>query len=228
MGKTKNSIYFTSLSLSIIALVLFALFQQLLIFKMEFDTSFLILPCLVGIALGLLISRIRILSLKLNEAASTDLLTGLYNRRWLYEHTFQEFENAKRYSHKLSIVLFDIDRFKEINDKFGHATGDIVLKELAGILQASGRVADTYVRWGGEEFISVYSFMDIEGTFIKAEKLREEIQNFPFSSVGKMTCSFGVAQLRETDITIDDIISRADKALYKAKETGRNRVEKLV
>ena len=193
---------------------------------MPMKPSFFILPSIVGTLLGLLISKIRVLSYKLEQVASTDMLTGLFNRRWLYDHTFQEFENTKRHNLKLSVVLFDIDRFKEINDKFGHATGDAALKELAGILEASGRVSDTYVRWGGEEFISVYPFTDLNGAFIKAESLRQEIEKFHFSSIEKMTCSFGVAEIRNTDRTIDDVISRADKALYQAKETGRNRVEK--
>ena len=228
MKKTIISIYFSSIALSVFSLLLLALIQQIMIFGMEFKFSFLFLPSVVGLALGILISRIRVLSLKLDQAASTDLLTGLYNRRWLYDHTFQEFENAKRYKHKLSVVLFDIDRFKEINDKFGHTTGDIVLKELAEILESSGRAADTYVRWGGEEFISVYPFTDIKGAYTKAEKLRKEIQSQVFTDTETMTCSFGVAEIRDSDRSIDDIISRADKALYRAKEKGRNRVEKSV
>ncbi len=162
---------------------------------------------------------------KLKLIASTDKLTGLFNRNKFYEIISNEIERAKRYNRPLSLIIFDIDHFKKINDTFGHNIGDYVLKTIATIIKKNIRKNDTPFRWGGEEFIVLTPETDINGAATFAEKLREAVENYKFDKVVKVTISLGVAQYDpKKDKDIDSLINRADEALYKSKESGRNRV----
>ena len=156
--------------------------------------------------------------------ASHDKLTGLYNRNKFDEIYSKEIKRAKRYSNDLSIILFDIDNFKQINDKYGHPIGDEVLKEIANITLTSVREQDITVRWGGEEFLVLLPQTNLLGAVTVANKIRSSLEMHPLtSSVLKMTASFGVAQLQESDDEIT-LISRSDKLLYEAKSAGKNKV----
>lgn len=165
--------------------------------------------------------------LKINEKlkllAATDKLTGLFNRNKFYEIANLEVERSKRYKRPLSLIIFDIDYFKRINDKYGHNVGDYVLKKLSKIVKDSIRKSDFLFRWGGEEFIVLAPETDINGAEKLAEKLRKAVEDFEFDTIKYVTISLGVAQYNDKkDKDIDSLINRADKALYVSKESGRN------
>lgn len=159
-----------------------------------------------------------------NYIANHDKLTSLYNRYKFDESLEKEIQRANRYAHPLSFIITDLDYFKDINDNYGHQTGDKVLIELANILLKNIRDIDILARWGGEEFVMILPDTDKEQVLSLAEKLRIIIQEHSFEQSISLTCSFGVTTFHEDD-TNDTIFARMDKALYQAKELGRNRVE---
>ncbi len=159
---------------------------------------------------------------QLKRQALKDFLTGLFNRRYFDEILRWEIEFSKRYKHPLSIILFDIDDFKCINDKYGHQFGDQVLKVIAELTKKHIRSSDVPARYGGEEFIILLPETDLKGAVKVAEKLRHIIETSPIDGV-KITASFGVTELLDGD-TLDSLIERADKALYQAKRQGKNKV----
>jgi diguanylate cyclase (GGDEF)-like protein len=152
-----------------------------------------------------------------------DALTGLYNRRKIDEELIKCKNNIDRYGTKCSIILIDLDKFKDINDKYGHLAGDDVLKGLARILKTNIRSTDIVARWGGEEFMIIAPNLDIKNTYNLAEKLRKEIESHKFNNDIKLTASFGLSSFHK-DKNIFEIIDEADKALYISKSKGRNRV----
>ena len=161
---------------------------------------------------------------KFEAMALTDKLTGLYNRYKFYQMAQAELERAKRNKRPLSIILFDIDHFKKINDTYGHDIGDMVLQEIAQLIQKNIRRYDTLFRWGGEEFLILAPESDIHSSYQLAEKLRTLVASHSFKEVGNVTISLGVAQMNQADKDIDEVIKRADNALYASKANGRNRV----
>ncbi|MEM5948215.1 sensor domain-containing diguanylate cyclase [Spirochaetia bacterium 38H-sp] len=154
----------------------------------------------------------------------TDPLTGLFNRRKILKDLNIELYRAKRYNSIFSVIIFDIDHFKAINDTFGHTEGDIILKELGDMLKTILRTTDTLARWGGEEFILLCPETGLEDAINIAEKFRRVVETHIFSNGRKITISLGVAGYRD-GWQIEDIIRQADNMLYKAKSSGRNRVE---
>lgn len=154
----------------------------------------------------------------------TDYLTQIYNRVRFMEMASYEMERAERYGFNFSIILFDIDFFKKVNDYFGHNIGDEVLVELAHLMSNSLRKSDILARWGGEEFICLLPNTTLENALIVAETLRKKVEDHKFYGAGHITISLGVCQMKRADVFIGEIIERADKALYKSKNTGRNRV----
>ncbi len=162
---------------------------------------------------------------ELAAAASTDSLTGLPNRRCLENAATTEIERARRYGHPLSVILFDIDWFKAVNDGFGHATGDAVLCELGARLTDRMRSSDVFARWGGEEFLLLAPSATLDEAAVLAEKIRCLIEEEPFSGAGRLTASFGVAGFDGVE-DFSTLVGRADRALYAAKAGGRNRVER--
>jgi diguanylate cyclase (GGDEF)-like protein/PAS domain S-box-containing protein len=163
-------------------------------------------------------------NLELARLATTDPLTGLWNRRQLDQRLRQEIERADRYGHSLTLVLFDIDDFKGINDRFGHASGDQVLAELSRRVQGYLRTSDGLGRWGGEEFLVLLPECGGAQAWELAEKLRRLVSAVAFEGVGTVRASFGVAQ-RNPGETVDAWFGRVDRALYRAKQRGRDRVE---
>lgn len=161
---------------------------------------------------------------KLKKLSTKDNLTGFYNRRKFKEIIRIEIERVKRYNQPLSLIMFDIDHFKKVNDTYGHGAGDYVLKTIAGIVRKNIRKIDYLFRWGGEEFLILSSETQLDKAHALAERIRKAIESYKFNKVGKVTVSFGVTELTEID-TQDSFIKRADDAMYKAKEKGRNRVE---
>lgn len=170
------------------------------------------------------ITQIKQKSNLLEYQANHDQLTGLYNRQKFHNVFTKEIRRSRRYSSPLSLILFDIDNFKSINDTFGHAAGDEILKGVASFAAVNLRETDTIVRWGGEEFIALLPETAIETACDVAEKLREGIEQLEFDTIKKqITVSFGVSMLREDD-SESSFIDRADEALYNAKKSGKNKV----
>jgi diguanylate cyclase (GGDEF)-like protein/PAS domain S-box-containing protein len=161
---------------------------------------------------------------KFSQLAGTDPLTGAFNRTKFDEIIIMEMERAKRFHHPLSFAMMDIDHFKQINDTHGHIVGDSVLKAISELIKKSIRKTDYLIRWGGEEFMIISPETILESAKLVAERTRKAMEHQGFDKVGKVTGSFGVTEFRQVD-GVDDIIKRADDALYKAKSKGRNRVE---
>ena len=161
---------------------------------------------------------------ELERMARTDGLTGCWNRRHFEERIRLQLARARRHGGALSLVLFDIDHFKAINDQHGHGVGDQVLCELASLMRGSIRGSDLFSRWGGEEFAILAPGTPLNDALGLAEKLRAAIEAHDFAGAGRVTISIGVAQLRAGD-DLDSWFRRADLALYRAKLGGRNRVE---
>ncbi|ABM02139.1 diguanylate cyclase with PAS/PAC sensor [Psychromonas ingrahamii 37] len=158
--------------------------------------------------------------------ATTDSLTGIANRRAFSTHLASELERSNRYGTPLSLVMFDIDYFKKVNDNFGHDAGDDVLQALSELVKRNIRAVDIVARWGGEEFMLLMPESDISAATAAIEKLRREISDFPFGQVGSLTVSFGITVfVLNEDSKV--FLKRVDDALYQAKEKGRNRVEIL-
>ena len=155
--------------------------------------------------------------------ATRDQLTGLYNRHYLADTLSKKVSHCKRHNEALSVIMVDIDHFKNVNDTFGHLMGDLILKAVAKVLGESARKEDIAARFGGEEFVLVLDNCKAEDAMIKAEKLRKAIQSLMTQGI-ETTASFGVAQLTENIQRYEDLLKNADTALYIAKEEGRNRV----
>lgn len=159
-----------------------------------------------------------------------DPLTMLYNRRYLMETFVTEFEKASRYGYPLSLLMLDLDRFKQINDYFGHQTGDMVLKRVSNLLRENIRRGDIIARFGGEEFIIIAPFTDLEGACELADKIRVVIEKQSNMEIEKdviinVTSSFGVSTYFNNNyLDLDGFIRAADDALYKSKRSGRNKV----
>jgi len=164
---------------------------------------------------------------EINLLATTDTLTGIANRRAFSTELEKELERAKRYSTPLSLVMYDIDYFKRVNDTFGHDAGDAVLQTLTEIVKTNIRAVDVVARWGGEEFLILMPQSDTTAARNAAEKLRQKIAEHPFEQVGTLTVSFGVTAFAPQDDS-NALLKRVDDALYQAKEHGRNRVEILL
>lgn len=160
---------------------------------------------------------------RLNSIATTDLLTGLWNRRHFEERVTHEMTIADRYEHPLSVLIFDIDHFKRVNDTHGHLVGDQVLAELSARARRNIRATDLPCRWGGEEFLILMPNTDAQKAVTVAEKLRSAFAAQPIGEVGTVTASFGVATYQPKE-SLDDWIGRVDQALYEGKESGRNTV----
>ena len=160
----------------------------------------------------------------LSRLALTDPVTGLANRRGGEEALAREVSRARRSGSPLSLVLFDIDHFKRINDEAGHANGDKVLRGISEILSASQRGSDLAMRWGGEEFLVLLPDVGLTGARIFAERVRENVQNLVIPETGRITVSAGVSEL-VGDEEPATALARSDANLYRAKAAGRNRVE---
>jgi len=161
---------------------------------------------------------------ELRKRATTDSLTHAYNRSELDNIMEREIQRCRRYNTMLSLLVLDIDYFKKINDRHGHLAGDSVLKTIVDLTRDNIRGTDCLTRWGGEEFIIVLPETGLERAEALAERIKRTVQDYEFDQVGKVTASFGVTQWKTDDLA-ETIIKRADDALYRAKKSGRNRVE---
>jgi diguanylate cyclase (GGDEF)-like protein len=164
----------------------------------------------------------------LEYIASHDTLTGLPNRRYFHEYMEKEMARMKRFDHRSSLLMLDIDHFKSVNDRHGHTAGDDVLKELGSIISSNIREVDLAARWGGEEFTIMLTHVDGKNAYMIANRLREVIESHLFLSEEidfNITVSIGLVIIQpDSKFSVDEAIIMADKALYMAKEKGRNRV----
>jgi len=170
------------------------------------------------------------MQIELKLLASQDFLTKLYNRRYFTEASVFILDLAKRNKTESSVIMIDIDDFKNINDTYGHTIGDKVIVELSKLLQEQTRKSDILSRWGGEEFIILLPNTNSAGAKVLAEKMRQSIGNILLSDDLKkeidihFTISLGISEVdRAVDVNIENVINRADKALYEAKNTGKNK-----
>lgn len=159
---------------------------------------------------------------KMRKMALTDSLTGLYNRHYAHMRIKQEAKRASREGYPISILFADIDKFKSVNDTFGHDVGDLALKHVANIINNVSREYDVAIRWGGEEFVLFLPNTTTEGAYTVAERIRTCIEESDFEYC-KLTTSLGIATYPYDNINIEKVISYADEALYYSKQAGRNR-----
>lgn len=172
------------------------------------------------------IRKINFMYTQTKQLSITDALTNLYNRRY-FETTFaREFARAKRYNSQLSLVVVDIDWFKKINDTYGHSCGDYVLRELSWLMAENFRQTDIIFRYGGEEFVILLTETDGNSAIIPVERLRRAVEDNKFKFKGvelNVTISAGISSDKDVN-EVSQMFDNADKALYQAKEEGRNRV----
>jgi len=181
-----------------------------------------------------MVTRMQAMQKELYHQAHHDPLTGVYNRRYMLDRLSQSVAEAVRYDMPLSLVLIDLDHFKDINDSFGHAAGDAVLKGVVKALQACLRQADILARWGGEEFLVLLPQTDKAQATIAARKWLDHVSAVPMDlgdgQTRTVTFSAGVAAFdkawmdRGMDKAVDAFLERVDRCLYRAKEGGRNRI----
>ncbi len=166
---------------------------------------------------------------KLNMDANTDGLTGCFNKMYFNNQCDLEVKKSKVTGTPLSLIIFDLDHFKSLNDNFGHDAGDFVLKELSALIRRNGvRENDIFARYGGEEFVILLPGTNLKQSYEIAERLRKLIENHQFIYEAKrlpVTASIGVADYRQGVLNGNDLFRRADNAVYKAKDNGRNQVQ---
>ncbi|MEH3054632.1 MAG: diguanylate cyclase [Patulibacter minatonensis] len=179
---------------------------------------------IVGLLVTMLRERVDGLVHDLEHTASTDMLTGLVNRRTFETITSREIERARRSGQPLSIALFDLDHFKRINDRLGHAEGDRALRRFADLLRGSCRLVDVPARIGGEEFALLLSNADAEGARVYAERLLRHVLEETKDDTAPISVSIGITELSGPSDTLDVLLLAADRALYEAKHRGRARV----
>ena len=161
---------------------------------------------------------------EIKAQAVTDGLTGLYNRRYFEEYLKKEVTRALRQQQPFSIIGLDLDHLKQINDKFGHAYGDLAIKTVADVLKKNARSIDTAARMGGEEFNVILPGVDSTGAMIAAERIRKALEDQELDTIGHITASIGVATFLEHSDNIEDILELTDQAMYQSKRNGRNQV----
>jgi len=180
---------------------------------------------------GIAISNSKALD-KIKQLVITDDLTGLYNSRYFFEQIEYEMERSKRYQSPLSLVFFDLDYFKNVNDTYGHLTGSRLLAEVGAVVSANIRKTDKAARYGGDEFVIILPHTDRPGALKFALKLHKELNEKAFYSNNgdrlKVSGSFGVASFPDDALNSNELISLADEAMYLVKETGRNGVRAAV
>ncbi|HHJ36683.1 MAG TPA: GGDEF domain-containing protein [Gammaproteobacteria bacterium] len=220
------TIYLFYVSLSCFFTIILNIIHTTYVLKISLSTASFVIPVFAGLLFGFMLAHIKALSARLRDIAYTDSLTKIYNRLHFAHFLDAEIDKVKRYGGKFSIIFFDLDHFKKVNDNYGHLMGDEVLECITGIVSKANRSADIFARYGGEEFIILTPETDLSGALVHAERLRNDIEKHDFKSVGSITSSFGVTEFDPETDNVETLLERADKALYLAKEYGRNRVEK--
>lgn len=187
----------------------------------------------VASSIGLLIENLRLLA-KVKQQSVVDKLTGVHNRRHFDGKLREEFQRARRYGRQLSLVIIDLDFFKQVNDTYGHPQGDRLLQEISEVFRAQCRESDVVCRYGGDEFVLLLPETDLKAAWLLGERLRRQVEAQPFENVQgrggaplRMTLSIGVSAVDEATETEEAFLGRTDEALYIAKRNGRNQVRVL-
>ncbi len=167
------------------------------------------------------ISDRKLMEEQLRLLSITDPLTGVYNRRFLQETLLKEMYRAERHEVQFSLIMLDLDHFKQVNDKYGHDAGDRVLRHLVGLLRGRIRSSDCLARWGGEEFMLLLPHTELQAAAVLAEGLLEDLRRSEITGVGSVTASLGVA-VYQPDDTVEKLVQRVDDLMYAAKQAGRN------
>ncbi|MDX2052419.1 MAG: GGDEF domain-containing protein [Polyangiaceae bacterium] len=160
---------------------------------------------------------------RLESSAFTDVLTGLCNRRNFEMRLEAEFSRGRRYGTPVSVILIDMDGLKAVNDRWGHAAGDMAIKAIAGAIRETCRATDLAARLGGDEFAVLAAGVDAQGAFVLAERLRVQLAASPLDQIGRITVSLGIAEATPAIDTWRTLLKEADAALYESKHAGRNR-----
>jgi diguanylate cyclase (GGDEF)-like protein len=169
--------------------------------------------------------ELEVTNARLKETSFRDDVTGLYNRRFFSLRLEEEISRFRRFNHPVSVVLLDLDGFKNVNDEFGHAVGDETLREIAQILMKHSRGINVVSRYGGDEFVILLVETSKAGARLYADRIRQVVATFPFSHGKPITASFGVASLPDDEAAnSEDLFRAADEALYAAKRAGKNQV----
>jgi diguanylate cyclase (GGDEF)-like protein len=158
---------------------------------------------------------------QMEEMAMIDPVSGAFSRRYFYDKAEKQLALVRRNEKPLSVLMLDIDYFKKVNDTFGHHTGDLILRQLYESVEKSVRLTDVCGRYGGEEFAILLPSVSQEKASIIAERIRKNIANDTNPNV---TVSIGISSFQSSDTSIEDLLQRADRALYKSKENGRDQV----
>jgi len=182
-----------------------------------------LVPAFAAVIVGFLLARNKILQLQLKNLANTDKLTNASNRQYFDQRLAEEALLSTRYKQVFSIIFFDLDYFKKVNDQYGHAEGDKVLVDFSSIIRTLNRDTDLFARYGGEEFILLAKMANKHTAEEIYQRIKEKINRHVFGKAGHITFSAGIAEFDCNSDTIESIMKRADKALYAAKDTGRNR-----
>lgn len=172
------------------------------------------------------IKQINYIYTRTKYLSMTDELTGLSNRRYFESSFEKEFLRAQRYNNKLTLVMFDIDYFKKVNDSFGHPCGDYILKQIANAALQTFRKTDTVFRYGGEEFVVILTETDINQAAIPLERFRKTVETLYLNYLEHdihITVSIGACQYNKNIASKEELLQKADDALYKAKNSGRNK-----
>ncbi|MFW5812571.1 MAG: GGDEF domain-containing protein [Alkalispirochaetaceae bacterium] len=193
--------------------------------NVRFDEETLRIYELIGLHIGIALNNAAQYE-DLHQQATTDGLTGAYNRRYFDEFLASELSRAHRYGHPLSVLLLDIDRFKKYNDTWGHQAGDKALRQMVEIMHSSVREVDMIARYGGEEFVVILPETDASGAMQVGEKFRRQLRS-ELTEGGELTVSIGVSSFDggKPGSTGEQLVGRADRALYEAKDAGRDCVK---
>ena len=180
-----------------------------------------------ALVFGILYERIRKVHIdRLKYYSNYDALTGISNRRFFYQYGAKELEKSNRFKQDLSVMMLDLDDFKKLNDKYGHAKGDMILMKFCNLVKKFVRKSDIFARIGGEEFVIMLYNVNKESALMLADKIVKTVASTDFDMPERLTVSIGVTSKNEGD-DLDSLLNRADKALYKAKHKGKNRCEFL-
>lgn len=205
--------------------------------SMSFESVVTLIFVSVNLFTGVVLERLRaeraerrVMRARLAELAITDPLTGLYNRRHFEDILRAEVDRIRRYGGQCALAMIDLDFFKNYNDTLGHLAGDALLRELAALLRAQMRVSDVLARYGGEEFALVMVNTARDEAHAVMERLRTLVEEYPFRGgsiqpFGRLTVSVGVAACPEDGVGYEELIHKADGALYAAKRMGRNQIQ---
>ena len=191
------------------------------VLEQNLNGKLFIAPLIAGIFFGYLLARIKTLNNRLLKLATTDMLTQLCNRMQFDNYLTREMDKVKRYGGTFSVIYFDIDNFKQINDQYGHLMGDKVLSSLASHIENVKRKSDIFARYGGDEFIILAPSTNLESAEKQARLLKKSVEELQIDNLPKLSCSFGVTEFSEEHHNNNVLIDVVDQALYAAKQKGR-------